>query len=87
MRQLVRPDVDARAALVTLMDARGALLQLRVSLRGTLSYTLALILSPDLAVLAAGEPVLLFHVRGALWPRGLQAQGRCSACDHAWSWP
>ncbi|KAK9843839.1 hypothetical protein WJX81_008488 [Elliptochloris bilobata] len=29
VRQLVRPDVDARAALVTLMDARGALYQLR----------------------------------------------------------
>ena len=30
VRQLVRPDVDLRAALVTLMDARGALYQLRV---------------------------------------------------------
>lgn len=30
VRQLVRPEVDSRAALVTLMDARGALYQLRV---------------------------------------------------------
>ena len=31
MRQFVRPEIDSRAALVTLMDARGALYQLRVS--------------------------------------------------------
>ncbi len=36
MRQFVRPEVDSRAALVTLMDARGALYQLRVRTLGLL---------------------------------------------------
>jgi hypothetical protein len=34
VRQFVRPEVDSRAAVVTLMDARGALYQLRVRTLG-----------------------------------------------------
>lgn len=43
VRQLVRPEVDSRAALVTLMDARGALYQLRV---GSVPRTLTFVRDP-----------------------------------------
>ena len=80
MRQLVRPDVDARAALVTLMDARGALLQLRVSRTGPWFRNLLLIPS-------CGPLSMLCSGRSALCQLRVSLQKEAnSEGTRAWSW-